>query len=74
MNLDKSDSNLFCSRCFRSLYGHLPELFQILHEGEGDLASACSGGFISLSDLSTGIGCKNLILGIDFLYKLFHDF
>ena len=52
--------------------GNFPELLEILHEFEGSLTSAGTGGLVTFFYLSVGVHDKSLKFFLDLCYKLFH--
>ena len=59
---------LFCS-----FNGDFAELFEVLHEGQGILAGACAGGFVTLYYLCFSVLCESGYFSVDFFDKLFHN-
>ncbi len=56
-----------------SFHGNFTEFLEIFHEGEGSLAGACTGGFVTLYYLSLCILYELGDLCIEFFNKLFHN-
>ena len=52
--------------------GDFPELLEVLHEIEGDLAGAGAGGFVTLHDLSASVLLESGGLSDNFFNKSFH--
>ncbi len=52
--------------------GACTELFEILHESKSGLACTCTGGFVSLNELSLSVHLEISDFSIDFFNKLFH--
>ena len=50
------------------------ELLEVLHEGESGLAGTCTGGLVSLNELSFSVYLEISDFSIDFFNKLFHFF
>ena len=55
-------------------HGNLPELFEVLHEGESSLAGACASGLVTLLNLSISVHDEVVDLFLDFCNELFHFF
>ncbi len=49
------------------------ELLEVFHKLKGGLAGACASGLVAFDDLSLGVCLERGNLGVDFLYKCFHD-
>ena len=63
----------FSKKLLRVSDGSLAELLEVLHQLQGGLAGAGTGGLVSLDDLSFGVDLEEVHRLFDFLYKFFHD-
>ena len=57
----------------RSFDGRLAERLEVVHEFEGSLAGAETGGLVTLHNLRFGVLGESGEFGIDLFNKLFHD-